>query len=410
MNKKLKVFLGIIVALTGLTLLSACDKEEDAKGQYKRTVLVYMAAENTLSYYAEADLMEIMDASYKLTENDQLLVWFDRAQQDELPWLARMVNGQLKDSVSIADMQISDKDEYSTDPEIFEKVLSYAYSHYPALEGYGLVLWSHATGWMLTDSIATTRSYGADNGTNSSSYNGGPTLNFSTIGRILAKMPHLEFVFGDCCNFMCLESIYELRNETDYVVGSPAEIPDPGAPYATVVPEMFRRQNAARGIMQQYADCYQEILPLAVVKTSEMDALAEATRNVLSAIYSRLSEKRTEYPDMTGVIHYYNEYQVRFYPYYNIFYDAGDFILKYATDEEYRQWKAVLDRVVIDKAFAESWLVNKSWYSFYTDFEMTEEKFHGVSMFVPQDPRYGYYRRYNEDIKKFGWWWKAWNI
>ena len=143
------------VALACLTLLSACSKDDDEKKTPQtRTVLVYMSAENSLSNYADADLKEIKDASIMLTEDDQLLVWFDRAKQNELPWLARIVNGQLKDSVSIADMQISDKDDYSSDPHVFEKVLTYAYGHYPAVDGYGLVLWSHASGWLKADSIA----------------------------------------------------------------------------------------------------------------------------------------------------------------------------------------------------------------------------------------------------------------
>jgi hypothetical protein len=288
---------------------------------------------------------------------------------------------------------------------VFEKVLTYAYSHYPAVEGYGLVLWSHASGWLKADSIAYSRAYGVDNGINSSYSNNGPFLNIPTIRRVLEGQPHLDFILADCCNFMCLESIYELRSVTDYIVGSPAEIPDPGAPYATVVPEMFKRQNAAKGIMQKYAECYQDALPLSVAKTSEMEALAEATNDVLKAIYSRLG---MEYPDMTGLIHYYNESSGRFYPYYNIFYDAGDFVKQYATDAEYKQWKTALDRVVIDKAFAKSWMVNKSWYTHYSDFEMTEEKYHGVSMFVPQDPGFGYYKRYNNDIKMMAWWWKVW--
>ena len=394
------------VALACLTLLLACSKDDDEKKTPQtRTVLVYMSAENSLSNYADADLKEIKDASIILTEDDQLLVWFDRAKQNELPWLARIVNGQLKDSVSIADMQISDKDDYSSDPHVFEKVLTYAYGHYPAVDGYGLVLWSHASGWLKADSIAYSRAYGVDNGTNSPYSNNGPFLNIPTIRRVLEGQPHLDFIFADCCNFMCLESIYELRNVTDYIVGSPAEIPDPGAPYATVVPEMFKRQDAARGIMQKYAECYQDALPLSVAKTSEMVALAEATSDVLKAIYSRLD---TEYPDMTGLIHYYNESSRSFSPYYNIFYDAGDFVKRYATDTEYKQWKAAFDRVVIDKAFAKSWTVNKTWYTHYSDFEMTEEKFHGVSLFVPQDPNYGYYNRYNKDIKMMAWWWKAW--
>ena len=389
-------------------LMSACSKDEDEKDPKKRTVLIYMSAENSLSSYAWYDLEEIKEGSKLLTENDQLLVWFDRAREGELPWLARIVNGELKDSVSIADMQISNKDEYSSDPHVLEKVLSYAFSHYPATEGYGLGLWSHASGWVIEDSVAYSRAYGVDNGKNLVS-DIGPWLNLPTIRRVLENQPHLEFIFADCCNFMCLESMYELRKVTDYIVGSPAEIPDPGAPYDKVVPEMFKRQDAAKGIMRQYAEFYPNYLPLSVVKTSDMEALAEATRNVLKQICSRYDIKPTEqYLDMMELIHYYNDYKSRFYPYYNIFFDAGDFVKRYATDEEYKEWKVVFDRVVVDKAFATSWAVNKNWYTHYTDFEMTEERYHGVSMFVPQDPGLGHYGKYNKDIKKMAWWWKVW--
>jgi len=400
-----------LVFLTCLVLLSACSKDDNEVHIPKsKTVLIYISAENSLSNDSHRDLREIKNGSEFLSDNDQLVVYYDRAYADEIPWLARIVNGQLRDSVSVIDMNVSDKDDYSSDPHIFEKVLTYAFSHYPATEGYGLTLWGHASGWLRADSIAYSRAYGIDNGHNSNMSDIGPWLNIPTLRRVLEKQPHLEFILADCCNFMCLESLYELRNVTDYIVGSPAEIPDAGAPYDMVVPEMFRRQNAARGIMEEYAEGYKDYLPLAVVKTSEVDALAEATRNVLSAIYGRLQEQGTEYPDMKGLIHYYNEYQWGFYQHYNIFYDAGDFVKKYANDAEYRQWKEVLDRTVIDKVFAERWMVNKSWNTYYTDFEMTEERYHGVSMFVPQNPEEGNYDSYNEDIKKIGWWWKTWNV
>ena len=394
-----------ILLLIGLTLLWSCHKDEEEQ-PHTRTVLVYMSAENSLSYDSQSDLEEIREGSQNLTTDDYLLVYYDRAKKNELPWLARIVKGQLADSVSIADMQISDHDDYASDPHVMEKVLTYAYSHYPATDGYGLVLWGHAAGWLKQDSLAYSRGYGIDNGMNSADYDSGYWLNMPTIRKVLEQMPHLSFIFADCCNFMCLESIYELRGVTDYIIGSPAEIPSPGAPYNTVVPEMFKRNDAPLGIMTKYAESYKNYLPLAVAKTKEMDALAQETRNVLKAIYSRLD---SEYPDMTDLIYYYNEYRSRYLPYYNIFYDAGDFVRQYATENEYKQWKAALDRVVTNKVFSKNWDTNKSWTSHYSAFEMTEEKYHGVSMFVPQAPETGYYARYNKDIKMMGWYWATMN-
>ena len=39
-----------------------------------------------------------------------------------------------------------------------------------------------------------------------------------------------------------------------------------------------------------------------------------------------------------------------------------------------------------------------------TYFTVTDEKMHGVSMFVPQDPTKGNYAKWNVDIKRTAWW------
>jgi len=87
--------------------------------------------------------------------------------------------------------------------------------------------------------------------------------------------------------------------------------------------------------------------------------------------------------------------------------------------EDYRQWKQALDRAVIEKRFAKKWVTCKSWRLFYSDFEMTQEKFHGVSMFVPQNPDGPYskqYAIYNQDIQQLQWYqaagWRseAWRV
>ena len=83
-----------LVFLICLTLLSACCKEDDETIPQTKTVLVYMSAENTLSYDSENDLQEIRQGSQELTDDDYLLVYYDRAKKDELPWLARIVKGQ----------------------------------------------------------------------------------------------------------------------------------------------------------------------------------------------------------------------------------------------------------------------------------------------------------------------------
>ena len=373
----------------------------------ERTVIVYISGENTLSAYVNPNLKEMKEGSLKLSDNDCLLVYVDKSKNDELPWLARISKGQITDSVSLSDMGISKKNEYASDPQIMEKVLKYAFNRYPASIDYGLVLWGHSTGWLISnDSVAVTRAYGVDNGINSAVSNDGKWMNVPTLAQVLGKMPRLKFIFADCCMFMCLESLYELRGVADYIIGSPAEVPQDGAPYHTVVPAMFDRDNFYNLIVENYyaqknGNDKNLDLPLTVVKSSEMDQLATATRTALQAVKAK---QTTEYADLKDLI-YYNYNSLKFF--YNsvncIFYDAGDFLL--AKDSEaYKTWKQAYDKTVIKTTYSAKWYTAFAWDSFYgNSFTVTKERQHGISMYVPQSPTDSPYADYERDIQKLAW-------
>ena len=409
----MKKLMMMLCTLAAMTACSSDDSGDDSSGDRQavmtegRTVLVYMAAENSLSPQVPHSLQQLKTGSRLIGSGNTLLVYVDRSEPQELPWMARISDGQVVDSVSIADMGISQKNEYASDPQVMEQVMRYAFGHYPARGDYGLVLWGHSTGWLMAaDTLAVTRAYGVDNGHNDRS-SGGKWMNLPTLARVLGRLPHLKFILADCCNFMCLESLYELRSVADYVIGSPAEIPSVGAPYQTVVPAMF---SAADDFYRGVADTYYAQLvsgytvPLSVVKSSEMTGVAQATRNVLRAMNVSFGG---QYADMTGLIHYYNEGSV-FSADNNIFYDAGDFVKKFATTSDYQMWHQALERAVIYKKFAARWNTDRHWTGFYADFTATEEREHGVSLFVPQDPSKGNYTFYNSNVKKLTWYAAVW--
>jgi hypothetical protein len=124
-----------------------------------------------------------------------------------------------------------------------------------------------------------------------------------------------------------------------------------------------------------------------------MEDLANATLIALNTIAPQFDGN---YPDMKGIIHYFIEYK---------YYDANDFMLKYASESDYQAWKQAYDKAVIYKKMATEWMTNRSWSGYYYDFEVTEEKYGGVSMFVPQSWS-GYYQ-YNRDIKQMEWYYAA---
>lgn len=389
----------LIYAAVILLVLTACCKHEDEEILYARTVLVFMSGENDLSEGVQEDINEMLAAKTDV-RNHCLLIYVDERNSNHIPYLARIRNGVRVDSVSISDMGISKGDTYSVDPRIMKTIINYAFRKYPSLNNdYGLVLWGHASGWVIEDSVKTTASgrrnaYGLDNGRDN---NGSAAwINMYTLADVLSQVPHLKYIFADCCHFQSLESLYELRNVADYIIGSPAEIPGPGAPYKTVVPALFEPDTFYTSIVDRY---YEQVfssikrVPLSVVKTSALPALAQATKDVLLSMKDTLS--LTPYPNVAGLIHYY------FSPLFN---DANDFILRYANPEAYAAWKQALDNAVVYKKIATRWMTNTDWTYNYSDFEMTEERYGGVSMFIPQNPsQRGSYLNYNREIKQMAW-------
>jgi hypothetical protein len=406
----------VLFTLCVLVALVACSKDDDTNGfvpqSTERTVIVYMSGENDLSAYVNANLTEMKEGSKHIGKDDCLLVYVDKSKNSELPWLARIRDGQVTDSVSLADMGISQKNEYASDPHIMEDVLRYAVSHYPATRDYGLVLWGHSTGWLMADSIPYTRAYGVDNGINSATSNNGKWMNIPTLARVLQKLPHFKYIFADCCMFMCLESLYELRGVADYIIGSPAEVPQEGAPYNTVVPAMFDHDNFATKIVDNY---YAQKngpdknldLPLTVVKCSEMEPLAKATRTALQAVKAQQS---TEYADLKDIIYYfYNDLKAFYKPENSIFHDAADFMRAKAPGAAYKEWKLALDRAVVKHTFSAHWYTYFKWDVFYGDnFTATPDRQGGVSMYVPQSPTTGSHATYLRDIQRLEWYLAVW--
>lgn len=349
-------------------MLCACHHHDDAQPEKTgRVVLVYMAADNNLNGQTYSDLTEMMEGSKSISKNDKLLVFVDKINLS--PYILDVQNG---DTLRLKTY----KEEMDTaDPETLREALQWTIEHYKA-ESYALVLWGHADGWVIKNNPAETRqgprrAYGVDTG------DGEHWMDITDMATVLSDFPHLTYIFADCCAFMSIETAYELRYVTDYLIASPAEIPAEGAPYNTMVPTFFSRepnfyeQIADTYFMQTTYDGYKE--PMAVIKMSEegMENLAMATRTVLNSFVHDLPNK--PYLDVSGLIYYYS----------HTLFDMNDVILNYASDEEYAAWKKAFDEVVIYKTYTPQWRAN---FVRFSDFKVTEERYGGVNMYVAQDP------------------------
>lgn len=376
-------------------------------GAGAKTVLIYLAGGNDLAGVLKQNLKDCKEGSRRLRDNERLIV-FARFRNEGESWVARLKNGEVTDSVSLKDLGIcsSDGENRACDPGVMEGVMSYAFKKYPAKDGnYGIVFGSHGSGWLKKKEVHQrmgSRAICVDYGDNNMSDYNARWINIPTLAGILRNQPHLKFIMTDCCNMMCLENLYELRTACDYLIGSPAEIPGKGAPYDQIIPDMFKDGDFCKAIIDKYETSVKGTLPLVAVKTSEMENVAQATRTALAAVKEKIGNG---YADMTGTIHYFHldETKGHFDADYNVFYDAGDFMRTYAPTDVYQQWRQALDKAVVERRMTIKWTTYLDWNVKYSDFKVTEEKFHGVSMYVPQDPSLGYNAQFNEDIKFFEW-------
>lgn len=399
------------LAFSTLFLYSACGSDNSDPDPVPetcgRTVIVYMAAENNLSSYAQENIDDMIKGAKSLASNDRLLVFVDRNSTKEKPFIMRLTGN---DKQPVDTLYKYSEDFYSSDAGKMKEVLAWCMKNYPS-ESYGLVLWGHADGWFIhTPTLRGTawkskrnasRAFGWDTGDDI-----GGSDNWMEIADMrdaLAALPHdFKFIFADCCAFQSVEVAYELRNVTDLIIASPAEIPGAGAPYETIIPAMYNRTDGS--LCQQLCDLYNEAggtgnrVAISAVDTDKLDNLADATKEVI------INELNGKTFNMDGLVYYFNNINM-YHPAERIMYDMMDFMRQNINSEAYTKWKQVYDSTVIYKRMSTKWDSGNSLYNLvnFDDFTVTDDNFGGMSMFVPLERYNTTKENYNTLIKQTAW-------
>ena len=391
-----------------LIMLWSCSKHQhddpipEPQPEPQHTVLIYMTGENSLSSTLTLDIAEIAQGSLLLNENQHLLAFVDSIGSTAKPYIAEFSGGTWRKVYQYH------SDFSSADPDILREVILWTASNYPA-EDYGLVLWGHASGWaVVNDTIAKSRAYGQDKGSDTD----GQThwMNITQIARALEGTPHLKYIFADCCDFMCIENAYELRNAADYLIGSPAEIPTDGAPYDLLVPKLFSESETFyREIIDCYYDFYLQYyqkptksylglsgysVPFSAIDLTQMDALASATRAAVSTFAPIYPEEL----NLDGIPFYFG------YENDKVMYDMKGIIHKAASSTVYDNWEKTFAKAVPYYKMSIKWLtIYQSLKNAFITFDSDEGQYGCVSMFVPQKSYRLSYLDYNSRIRYFQW-------
>ncbi|MEE0805063.1 MAG: clostripain-related cysteine peptidase, partial [Prevotellamassilia sp.] len=362
--------------------------------------LMYCAAQNSLGYssryYKSAwteDSLELVTGKHLISDDDRLLVFVDDAFHPRLYRFRADADPELVLQWGY--------DANSASPTTFKEVLTRVKEHYPAQE-YGLCMWSHADGWVPSSNTNYTRSpfnapptisplsFGIDVGESGDmrtdmSGDGitiGAQMNIADMAKAIQDSGlHLTYIFFDACLMQCVEVAYELRDVTEYLIASPISIAAAGAYYTHLLERGFFSPNPTDIAKTYYEDvtsnelaqAYDDFgIVISAIKTSEMDALAEAVRTALADV------DFTTYPDLTAA-HAYHVYSYNYY-YRPHYYDMRSALRHLLTDAQFAPVDEAITRATAFYAATHKYWVGPR----NNDYHNITSDCCGISMFFPQ--------------------------
>ena len=149
-----------------------------------RTLIIYMAGENSLADMVSYDSLEIALGLSTVGVDHRVVVYIDDTKS------SRLCVGMRNEKLQV--VKTYDRNVCSTDSAEMENILREITTRYPA-DHYGLMLWSHASGWLPSTNkkSAHRRVYGVDNGQRRSDANSnfGPQMELTTLANVLGHLP-----------------------------------------------------------------------------------------------------------------------------------------------------------------------------------------------------------------------------
>lgn len=270
------------MACFALFACSHADEPDPNQQNTQRTLLVYMVANNNLGSngWDESDIKEMQTAvDAGALNGGRLLVYHADYRSD--PELIELIAGEDP----VVHRTYTYKDGMSVEAEHMRSIFSDMRAIAPNKE-YGLVLWSHGTGWRET---ANSRATAAPMKPYSFGVDASSEMKVTSLASALEGQ-NFAFIYFDCCHMATIEVVYELRHVTPYIVASATELPIQGMRYDDNIPVFFTRDfnkesliTAANNTFSYYDSQTGSLraCTMAVIETGKLDALAQATRNIM---------------------------------------------------------------------------------------------------------------------------------
>lgn len=257
-----------------------------------RTVVAYLVGDVNLWDFLILSINK-MEAGWNDDIDGKLLVYLDcspHATQFRAPVLLEICRDTTDQIVSRVVKTYPDQDPVK--PEVMRGVLTDAMDLYPA-QSYGLIIGGHGNGWLTNNDYQPHQSP-------SKAISGAQRYDTSIdIDQLAQALPvKYDFIMFHACLMSNIESLYQLRNNCNYIVASIVSLIDRGFPYEIITPYLFAKPHAdlykAADLSNKYYQAHPDYLrnddgsdgvfTVAVTNTAKLEPLAKATSELLKTI------------------------------------------------------------------------------------------------------------------------------
>lgn len=339
-NRKRSITIKIIsIILIIPPLLSSCLKEEADNHERlpNRTILFYMAGDNSLSEEIQ-EKVDALTAAWKIGGENHLLVYQDRGGE-YAPRLLEIKAGS--DGKGMAEVLEEYKDENSASSKVFSNVLNDMIRYCPGSD-YGLVMFSHSSGWLPAGTFAQPLSVVTDRKRE---------LELIDFAHTIPN-GQFRFILFESCLMAGVEVAYELKDKTNYILASSAEIVSPGFTplYGKMLERLYKMTPDLNGFAQDYYDYCNGLsgigrsATVSVINTSGLTPL----KSLLARAESNV--EHWEWVERDGIQHF--DRRAKDY----LFYDLEGYIKTIGTQKDINELAGILQYSIIYKAATESFM------------------------------------------------------
>lgn len=319
-----------------------------------RVLLIYLGGDNNLSGETFQRIEAIKEGLIQSNVNSRVLLYHDPA--NAAPVLSELKN---RNGQAIADTVAKYEEENSASEIVFAQIINEVKGKYQA-KTYGLLLFSHASGWLPDGALnnPALRSVIMD---------GNTEMEMAAFASAIPDRA-FDYIVFEACLMAGIEVAFELKDKTNLILASSAEIVSPG--FTEIYPQTFGclTDGDLTTFASQAFDYFDRqsgemrSATLSVIRTDSLQLLAEFIAN----------NCRTDREVDVREVQRFDRNRL-----YRLFFDFEDYYSRLLNSEEQRdELRRLISNCVVWKQATPSFLVNSNGFVI--------NRHSGMTTYIPQ--------------------------